>query len=149
MTPGRIEQAGTPHEIFDRPVSRFVAGFMGVENLMEARLTGLDGADALVEVDGHRMTGTWSGRTRPAVGDKVVVGMRAERLHIADRPPQGQGLNVLPGRLDSAIYKGKYLDQTVLTDVGPVKVRLWDSSSSTAEQGFVWWKKVDCMVMNA
>ncbi len=149
MRKGRIEQAGTPHEIFDRPVSRFVAGFMGVENLMEATLVGLDGDDALVEVDGQRMAGAWSGRTRPAVGDKVVVGMRAERLHIADRPPQGPGLNVLPGRLDSAIYKGKYLDRTVLTEVGPIKVRLWDSSSSTAEQGFVWWKKADCMVMSA
>ncbi|WP_191060608.1 ABC transporter ATP-binding protein, partial [Geminicoccus harenae] len=149
MRKGRIAQAGTPHEIFDRPVSRFVAGFMGVENLMEATLTGLDGDDALVEVDGQRMVGTWSGRTRPAVGDKVVVGMRAERLHIADRPPQDPGLNVLPGRLDSAIYKGKYLDRTVLTEVGPIKVRLWDSSSSTAEQGFVWWKKADCMVMSA
>jgi ABC-type Fe3+/spermidine/putrescine transport system ATPase subunit len=149
MRKGRIEQAGTPHEIFDRPVSRFVAGFMGVENLMEATLVALDGDDAMVEVDGQRMAGTWSGRTRPSVGDKVVVGMRAERLHIADRPPQDQGLNVLPGRLDSAIYKGKYLDRTVLTEVGPVKVRLWDSSSSTAEQGFVWWKKADCMVMSA
>jgi len=149
MRKGRIAQAGTPHEIFDRPVSRFVAGFMGVENLMEATLVGLDGDDALVEVDGQRMAGAWSGHTRPAVGDKVVVGMRAERLHIADRPPQDPGLNVLPGRLDSAIYKGKYLDRTVLTEVGPIKVRLWDSSSSTAEQGFVWWKKADCMVMSA
>jgi spermidine/putrescine transport system ATP-binding protein len=149
MRKGRIEQAGKPHAIFDRPVSRFVAGFMGVENLMDAQLVALDGDEATVRVGGMQLLGHWSGRTRPQVGDSVVVGVRAERLHIADQAPQDPDLNVLPGRLDSAIYKGKYLDRTVLTGIGPIKVRLWDSSSSSAEEGFVWWKKGDCMVMSA
>jgi ABC-type Fe3+/spermidine/putrescine transport system ATPase subunit len=147
MRKGRIEQSGPPTAIFDRPVSRFVAGFMGVENLMDGKLVALDGDRATVSVDGIELEGRWSGKQQPAAGSTVAVGMRAERLHIADRRPAGD-VNVLSGRMDSAIYKGKYLDRTVLTEIGPIKVRLWDSSSPAAEQGIVWWKKDDCMVMS-
>ncbi|WP_027134140.1 ABC transporter ATP-binding protein [Geminicoccus roseus] len=149
MRKGRIEQAGPPPAIFDRPVSRFVAEFMGVENLLRAELVALDGDRATVQVGGARLDGRWSGKSRPPLGSEVAVGMRAERLHIADQAPDNDALNVLPGRLDSAIYKGKYLDRTVLTEIGPIKVRLWDSSSTTRDRGFVWWKKDDCMVMSA
>jgi ABC-type Fe3+/spermidine/putrescine transport system ATPase subunit len=149
MRKGRIEQSGPPTAIFDRPASRFVASFMGVENQVDGELVGIDGDEAVVRVGGATVTGHWSGKAPPERGGKVAVGVRAERLHIADRRPDGAGgLNVLPGRLGSSIYKGKYLDRTVATEIGPLKVRLWESSS-TDEQGFVWWKKEDCMVMNA
>jgi spermidine/putrescine transport system ATP-binding protein len=147
MRKGRIEQSGPPTAIFDSPVSSFVAGFMGVENLMEGKLVALDGDRATVNVSGTELEGRWSGKQRPTAGATVAVGMRAERLHIAERRPPGD-LNVLSGRMDSAIYKGKYLDRTVLTEIGPIKVRLWDSSSPTSDQGVVWWKKDDCMVMS-
>ena len=149
MRRGRVEQAGPPTEIFDRPVSRFVAGFMGVENLFEGELVALTGTDARVRVGDYELDGHWSGRDVPAPGARVVVGMRAERLHIADHPPEATNVNVMPGRPDSAIYKGKYLDRTVLTGIGPLKVRLWDSTAAVRDQGFVWWKTADCMVMAA
>jgi putative spermidine/putrescine transport system ATP-binding protein len=45
---GRVEQIGTPEEIYDRPATRFVAGFVGAGNLLEGaaarRLAGADGA---------------------------------------------------------------------------------------------------------
>jgi hypothetical protein len=56
---------------------------------------------------------------------------------------------MLPGQLGSAIYKGKYLDRTVITDIGPMKVRIWESGSAEGGHGFVWWKQEDCMVMTA
>jgi spermidine/putrescine transport system ATP-binding protein len=148
MRQGRIEQSGSPTAIFDRPVSRFAASFMGVENQFDGELVSLDGEEALVRVGSALLSGRWSGRSQPRIGGQVAVGVRAERLRIASQAPSAApGLNVLAGHFGSAIYKGKYLDRTVITEIGPMKVRLWDSSS-TDGQGFVWWKKEDCMVMN-
>jgi spermidine/putrescine transport system ATP-binding protein len=149
MRRGKIEQAGTPPDIFDRPVSRFVAGFMGVENLFEGDLVGLEGERAVVRVGDTQLTAGWSGKGHPSPGERVVLGVRAERMHIGSEAPAGAEMNVLSGRPDSLIYKGKYLDRTVITDIGPVKVRLWDSSASLQDQGFVWWRFGDCMAMSA
>ncbi len=149
MRQGKIEQAGPPAEIFDRPVSRFVADFMGVENLLDGELVSMDGEQALVRIDGANLLAQWSGKNRPSARDRVVLAVRAERLHVGNQAPRDTGFNVLPGRLHGAIYKGKYLDRTVITEVGQLKVRLWVSSLSMEGEGFVWWKQTDCVAMSA
>jgi ABC-type Fe3+/spermidine/putrescine transport system ATPase subunit len=49
-----IRKGGTPPEIFDRPVSRFIAGFMGVENLIDGELVPLEGERAIARAAGAR-----------------------------------------------------------------------------------------------
>jgi spermidine/putrescine transport system ATP-binding protein len=148
MRKGKIAQAGPPHALFDRPVSQFVAGFMGVENLFDGELQAITGDRAMVRVGDGLVAGVWSGGAQPEPGAKVTLGVRAERLHLAAEAPAGDGRNILRCQPDRAIYKGKYLDQTVLTALGPMKVRVWDSSSSTSGDGTVWWREEDCMVMH-
>lgn len=53
MNCGRIEQLGTPQEIYYRPASRFVADFVGVANLFKARVVARDGDAATVELPGE------------------------------------------------------------------------------------------------
>ncbi|MCF3932011.1 ABC transporter ATP-binding protein [Acuticoccus sp. M5D2P5] len=149
MRHGKIEQTGTPTDIFDRPVSAFAARFMGVDNCFEGDLISLDGERADVMVGGERLAGRWSGKRKPKAGEKVAIGMRAEWLTLADTAPDRDDINVLPCRGDGAIYKGKYLDRTVDTGVAPMKARIWDVASAVPEPSFVWWKKDDCIVMNA
>ncbi|EWY39565.1 ABC transporter ATP-binding protein [Skermanella stibiiresistens SB22] len=147
MRKGKIEQEGPPTTIFDRPVSSFAARFMGVENCFDAELTGVSGSDALIRVGDHHLIGRWSGRKPPKAGAKVAVGIRAERLRLARAAPTGPDLNVLPCRGGGAIYKGKYLDRAVETDVAPMKARIWDASAADGEPSCVWWRKDDCIVM--
>ena len=148
MRKGRIEQAGPPTEIFDHPVSRFVASFMGVENLFDAELLALDGDQATCRVGPATVTGRWSGARAASPGGAVVVGMRAERLHLAtDATPAGP-VNSVACRLGSAIYKGKYLDRTATAAIGELKIRLWESHHAGEDEAVVWWKHQDCMVMN-
>ncbi len=148
MRQGRIEQQGPPTEIFDHPVTRFVASFMGVENLFDAELLAIDGDRATCRLGPATVVGKWSGGHPPAAGRPVVVGMRAERLHLAaDAAPEGP-VNTLPCRLGSAIYKGKYLDRAAGTAIGELKIRLWDSRHASEEEAVVWWKHQDCMVMS-
>ena len=43
MSHGRVEQIGYPEDIYERPATRFVAGFIGTSNIIEAEVTGRDG----------------------------------------------------------------------------------------------------------
>ncbi|GLK86200.1 ABC transporter ATP-binding protein [Ancylobacter defluvii] len=150
MRKGKIEQAGPPAEIFDSPISSFAAKFMGVDNCFEGELDALADGWASVSVGGRRIDGRWTGKAAPKLGSKVAVGMRAEWLQLADTSPEpSTGHNVLDCVAEASIYKGKYLDRTVKTPLGPLKARIWDAASSARNPSFVRWKKGDCIVMNA
>jgi len=84
LNAGQIEQVGTPQEVYDRPATTFVAGFVGspAMNMLAAHVSSEDG---MVRVDGDTLAGVlWAGST-PAID--VVVGVRPEHLEIADRAP--------------------------------------------------------------
>jgi len=148
MRLGRIVQEGPPTEIFDRPVSRFVAEFMNVENLLEGMIESASGGEALVRIGGHQLRGPWTGRGAPEPGAKACVAVRAERIMFG-KPVEGGGeaVNLVPCRSGSTIYKGKYVDQTLETDIGPVKARVWDRGISLEHIENLWWRAGDCAVM--
>ncbi|WP_291296863.1 ABC transporter ATP-binding protein [Elioraea sp.] len=79
MRAGRIEQLGTPQEVYERPASAFVAGFVGRSNLFEVDATadGLRGPDGIT----LRAIGTVRGRMRAA--------LRHEKLRLHGTPPPG------------------------------------------------------------
>lgn len=82
MTAGRIEQLGTAEEIYERPVSRFVAEFVGEINLLRVPLRGREGGRLIVEVLGRRMAVPYDW-TSHEQGTTVLVGLRPERLRLA------------------------------------------------------------------
>src|SRR4029079_17435135 len=62
MNGGRIEQLGTPAELYERPRGAFVAGFLGKSNLLEGTITG----DGLIRlVDGSELRASTNGSQRP------------------------------------------------------------------------------------
>ena len=79
MSQGRVEQIGTPEEIYHSPASLFVAGFIGSANLLPGEVTGFDAGDAIVKLisGGSVRTRVDGGRH---VGDRVSVMLRPERL---------------------------------------------------------------------
>jgi len=147
MRKGKIVQSGTPADMFDRPNSRFSAAFMGVENLVDGNLTAIHDDHVIATVKDSIITGKFTGTAAPIPGMKVVIGIRAERLHIGPPPAGENGINVLQCRKTDAVYKGKYLDQTVETPIGHLKVRLWDPSLESAAET-LWFRHGDCVVMN-
>jgi ABC-type Fe3+/spermidine/putrescine transport system ATPase subunit len=147
MRRGRIVQEGPPRELFERPINRFVADFMGVENILEGTLRALDGEHATVQVRGRAIRGLWCGRQQISPGSPVVVGVRAERIFLGSPKAELGRANQLPGRPESTIYKGKYLDQSVETEVGTIKARIWDSHVDVSRISGLWWAEADCMIM--
>jgi len=150
MRHGRIEQSGAPVDLFDRPVNRFVAEFMGFENFFAGTVTDVRGNEVRLRVaESHQMIGVCAGAVPPGVGEAAVIAVRAERVNlVADRTVAPAGSNVLPCHADERLYRGKYLDHSIDTALGRIKVRSWDRGVPT-EVGAVVWRPEDSVVMAA
>jgi spermidine/putrescine ABC transporter ATP-binding subunit len=114
MKDGRIEQMGSAEEIYDRPVTRFVADFVGQINLLAGTLVGRDGAFAVVEVNGakHRIIAA------PSAGGAVTVGLRPQHLQLVGAGAPPPGLNALPGRIKGRTFSGNLVHVDVDLDGG-------------------------------
>ena len=86
MNRGKVEQLGTPEELYERPATRFVADFIGTTNLLrgDGRVDrrGLRGRPAR---DRRDVSGGRAGRT---VGDAVDVSLRPEAISIRELDPE-------------------------------------------------------------
>ena len=51
MSGGRIEQVGPPEDVYDRPATKFVAGFLGASNLIAGDVVGREAGEAVVELE--------------------------------------------------------------------------------------------------
>ena len=100
---GRLVQVGTPAEIYERPVSRYVAAFMGGANILEG-VVRAGGAEAVLEVAGVAVVRAGSGVDLVA-GAGVHVALRPERLRLEG--PGDEGLvNRAAGVIEAVAYHG-------------------------------------------
>jgi spermidine/putrescine transport system ATP-binding protein len=101
MNGGRIEQMGSPTELYERPRTTFAANFLGQSNLIQATVTGTAGDDLLIDVHGQRVA---LPRQRSTVTDgRLWLGVRPEKLRVAG--PEDAG-NRLTGIVTDASFIG-------------------------------------------
>ncbi len=107
MNHGRIEQAGSPSDLYDRPQNRFVAGFIGESNFLEGEVVGCAGREVAVEVAGGRVTAVAD--RPPAVGAAVTLAVRPEKIGFRDGPaPVGESrLNTLEAVVRDLAFVGE------------------------------------------
>jgi spermidine/putrescine transport system ATP-binding protein len=116
MRHGRIEQLGRPEELYERPRTPFVAGFLGVSNLLEGEVSGTDGGMVAIRLgDGTVLRAP----SDAAASGHVRLGVRPEKLRVhpgnGQSQPMADGLNVLDGTILDASYIGvstQYLIET-------------------------------------
>jgi multiple sugar transport system ATP-binding protein len=89
LSAGRIEQVGTPRQLYHHPVNRFVAGFIGSPkmNFIDGKVASLSPAGAVVEFAGGGRQGVAVEGGGLAVGEAVTVGVRPEHLVIETVAP--------------------------------------------------------------
>jgi spermidine/putrescine ABC transporter ATP-binding subunit len=104
MSNGRIEQIGSPREIYERPANAFVADFIGSSNLLDATVIGKDGEATLIRTD--RGLTLHAAPTQQAVGTRVVAMLRPERIRLA-----AQGGATGDNRMSARIREATYLGQ--------------------------------------
>ncbi len=110
MNHGRIEQLGPPEELYERPASAFVAGFLGASNLLSGNV---EGPDAVRLDSGELIRAGVKGR----VG-RVAAGVRPEKITVG----RGGGANELPGTISESAYIGVATQLVVNTTAGTVHV---------------------------
>ncbi|HEY9215847.1 MAG TPA: ABC transporter ATP-binding protein [Ancylobacter sp.] len=114
---GRIEQIGTPHDIYDRPATRFVAEFIGETNLLEGTVERADASGTLVRLPNGQpvMVNTMRGPGAPMRAPGDVKHAPGELIHISVRPERialGAGdaqVNAFPARVIDRVYFGDHL----------------------------------------
>ncbi len=136
MRHGRIEQLGPPEELYERPRTNFVAGFLGVSNLLEAEVVGREGRLAELRLaDGsaiHVLAGELNG------SGSVRVGVRPEKLKLQAEsgeprsPTDGQ--NSLEGTILDASYIGVSTQYLVATRDGH-RVTVYSQNLDTSGSG--------------
>jgi spermidine/putrescine transport system ATP-binding protein len=110
MNDGRIEQLGPPAELYERPATPFVAGFLGVSNLL---LGVVEGPDAVRLADGTLVRAQVKGKS-----GQVAAGVRPEKLSIG----RDGGVNELAGKVVESAYIGVATQLVVDTRAGTVQV---------------------------
>ncbi|WP_366656727.1 ABC transporter ATP-binding protein [Fodinicurvata sp. EGI_FJ10296] len=107
MNEGRIEQDGTPEELYHQPLSRFVAGFIGETNFIDCTVKGRDGDEIVLDWHGAELRATGAGRT-VAVGTRVEAAVRPENILCQSYRPDTapSTTNVLEGRVIRRVFKG-------------------------------------------
>jgi spermidine/putrescine transport system ATP-binding protein len=143
MRDGLIQQMGDPTELYERPVNKFVANFIGMSNPLPGRVVAFDAAarTAQVETDkGIRLSGSV---TEPeatlSAGDRVTVAIRPEHLLVEpageDSPP-APGWTAIPGRVHQGTYLGDQTEYRVKTDQsGELVVRRQNQLGESTSQG--------------
>jgi spermidine/putrescine transport system ATP-binding protein len=110
MNLGRIEQLGPPMELYERPASAYVAGFLGISNLLPGTIE----RPGEVRLDsGAIVRTTPNGRT-----GRVAAGVRPEKITIGP----GGGANELTGTVAETAYIGVATQVVVRTPAGTVQV---------------------------
>jgi spermidine/putrescine transport system ATP-binding protein len=81
MNNGKIEQMGSPDELYDSPKTSFVANFLGQSNLIPGTISGNDGDNLIIDLYGTKVA--VPKKRSSAQGNSVLVGIRPEKFRIA------------------------------------------------------------------
>ncbi|MEJ1978879.1 MAG: MFS transporter [Acetobacteraceae bacterium] len=110
MAQGRIEQIGSPADVYLHPSTPFVASFLGETNLLPGLCRGLDGSHVVVQFRDGSL-----GRARlprigraPGSGSATQVSIRPERIRILGQAPPGDADSLIDGTLARCTFLGRH-----------------------------------------
>ncbi|MGH3493693.1 MAG: ABC transporter ATP-binding protein, partial [Sciscionella sp.] len=139
MSAGRIEQLGRPREIYERPATRFVAGFIGTSNILSGTVSRIEGASAVIGC-GPEERIVVPLRHVGNTGQHIELTVRPEKITLStERPARGCELR---GTVREVVYLGTSTNYTVSTSLG-TDVVVFSQNSHVApeliEQGAAVW----------
>jgi spermidine/putrescine transport system ATP-binding protein len=108
MSNGRVEQIGTPSEVYEEPQTAYVADFLGVSNLMDGRADGGAGRAARVLLGDFTLE---AGAGDTDARGPVKITIRPERVRLRDSGMTGQ--NHVPGMVERVVYVGSTMQVIV------------------------------------
>jgi spermidine/putrescine transport system ATP-binding protein len=131
MQAGVIDQLGSPREIYERPATKFVAGFIGTSNLISGQVGGVESGRAVLDYgDQGRVVVPVPRAVSP--GDAIEVSVRPEKIDLHRGAAPATDGSVLAGEVTEVVYHGTSTNYTVSTAAGPEFV-VFDQNTTTAD----------------
>ena len=123
MQSGHLEQVGTPEELYNRPRTPFVAGFIGTSNMLAGTVRGVSGsiASILIEETGMAVNAHIpAGDPTPPTGATIVVLIRPEQIVLRRTDDPSSSGNTYTGRIIAPVFVGSVMRYQVQIDNGPL-----------------------------
>jgi spermidine/putrescine transport system ATP-binding protein len=158
MSNGKIEQIGTPSEIYEHPKTAFVADFIGDTNLLKGRIESIHTSTLqIVTESGLRIVAkpenAWkqaSGSESSSESSEVIISIRPEKVHLGLNAPT-DSINCYEGKLKHVMYLGTHVDYQVDLVTGDrITVLQPNRSSNLMDLGasvYVYWAAEDCLTL--
>ncbi len=137
MSQGKVEQIGCPEDIYERPATRFVAGFIGTSNIIEGAVTGRAGEFLQVEASPNdRLLVPAPTGVPLSPGDKLAFTVRPEKLRVTpENEPVADRLCTIAGTVIDVVYQGVSTQLVVRTDAGLTLVAFRQNSERVSDAG--------------
>jgi spermidine/putrescine ABC transporter ATP-binding subunit len=132
MNAGRIEQLGAPREVYERPRTRFVAGFIGTSNVITGTVRSMDGQTALLATGpDESLVVPDAADAGAAPGRALDVTVRPEKIVLSETAPE-PGRCAIRGRVKEVVYLGTSTQYAVTArDGSELLVFLQNAADST------------------
>ncbi|WP_345217958.1 ABC transporter ATP-binding protein [Georgenia halophila] len=138
---GRVEQIGSPHEIYSRPTSRYVADFIGTSNEVTGTVEEVldSGAVRIQTAIGPVLGGDVPGTV--AVGDQVVLLARPERFRLEPQAAEPNGPNSWTVEGDTTLFLGAHSQHIVRLE--DLTLRVWSADQTSVQRGQSYRLSID------
>ncbi len=151
MNQGKIEQIGTPNQIYERPQTSFVADFIGDTNLFSGEILAVNSAYVqILTKTGLSIIIARAEDTPTELSQAVVVSVRPEKIQLSLYPPN-LPTNCFEGRLVNVMYLGTHVNYIVeLTNGVKINVLQPNTFGSLPDRDtpiYVWWAETDCLAI--
>jgi putative spermidine/putrescine transport system ATP-binding protein/spermidine/putrescine transport system ATP-binding protein len=120
MRNGMIDQQGAPYEVYERPSTEFVAGFLGASNFIDGEIVDRQGPNAVVAVGPHRILQV----ADQHVAGRIRIGVRPERVTLCEPGQAG-----LPATITHVIYRGAMTLFHLDGPIGPLMAHVQNSAA--------------------
>ncbi|MGF1938745.1 MAG: ABC transporter ATP-binding protein [Nostoc sp. ChiQUE02] len=152
MNQGKIEQVGTPSQIYERPQTSFVADFIGDTNLFSGEIVGVDSSNVQISTKtGLSIVISRAEDTPSEISQTVVVSVRPEKIQLSLYPPNLPA-NCFEGRLVNVMYLGTHVNYVVeLTNGIRINVLQPNTFGALPDHDtliYAWWAETDCLAIN-
>jgi putrescine transport system ATP-binding protein len=153
MERGRIAQIGTPGEIYERPASRYVAGFIGEVNLIDGVVLGVE-QDRVRVAHASATFHAAMPRHAPAAGTPITLAVRPEKARLGAQAPEPSGENAMLGAIeaigylgDRSIYDVRVTADLVLKAAVPNLRRAAERPFALGDSVWLTWRAADSILL--